>query len=494
AAISEAIQTLLGLDLVKALQSDLAIYRSRLLKSANPTAYDQEVAAIEAELTRLNAEKEKLVTDERHHQTVLDGIKNEIAQLQKRLAQKGGNYASQKAANDLRAHELESRHNALVTSIREECESPLPFALCPKLSRRLATELDAESLLRNYRVLDDELSRLQESVLASAGTKLANGTKKELGAFLETEFSRYREGRRPASDITELHSLSERDAALTIDCLTQQAPASARRLHTTLIELEEVTRELRVVKGDSEQAPEQLVLQDTFTELNQRNRDLGRTEEVKRKISEELRQVELAISAKEREREKILSRLDEAKDVAHKTATIQKLNTALSAYMHRLTQAKIAQLQSEVTECYNRLARKSDFVRRVDIDPETFAVAVIDKFGRSVPKEDLSSGEKQIFAISMLWGLARTSGRPLPVVIDTPLGRLDSDHRKNLIRNYFPHAGHQVLLLSTDTEVDVDLFKELSPAVSHCYHLKYDQEEARTTADNEYFWRETVTA
>jgi DNA sulfur modification protein DndD len=494
ASISEAIQTLLGFDVVKSLQSDLGIYRSRLLKNANPSAYDKETADVESELARLNAEKARLVTEERHQQTMVDGIKTEIARLQKHLSQKGGTYADQQASNNARASELESRHAALVAQVRNECDSPLSFALCPTLSLRLVGELEAESALRNFRILDGELSRLQQDVLASAAKKLPATQGQQLAGFLEQELVRYRDARRPSSEVVELHALSERDAALTVEFLTKQAPASAKRLHAGLAELEEVTRELRIVRTDLEQAPEQLVLQDTFAELSARNQDLGRTEEVKRKVTEQLRQVELAIANKEREKAKIESRLSEAKDVAHKTATIEKLNTALTNYMNRLTQAKIAQLQSEVTECYNRLARKSDFVRRIEINPESFSVAVIDKFGRSVPKEDLSSGEKQIFAISMLWGLARTSGRPLPVVIDTPLGRLDSDHRKNLIQNYFPHAGHQVLLLSTDTEVDVDLFNKLSPAVSHCYHLKYDQEEARTTAAEEYFWRETVTA
>ena len=93
-------------------------------------------------------------------------------------------------------------------------------------------------------------------------------------------------------------------------------------------------------------------------------------------------------------------------------------------------------------------------------------------------------------AISILWALSKTSGRPLPVIIDTPLGRLDSHHRINLVKNYFPHAGHQVVLLSTDTEVDKPLFDELKPYLSHCYHLIFDKAERRTHAKEEYFWKE----
>ena len=93
-------------------------------------------------------------------------------------------------------------------------------------------------------------------------------------------------------------------------------------------------------------------------------------------------------------------------------------------------------------------------VNRVVINPETFEIQLLDTEGKLVPKELLSAGEKQMFAISLLWALRDLSGKPLPVIIDTPLGRLDSDHREHLVHNYFPKVSHQVILFSTDTEID----------------------------------------
>ena len=75
------------------------------------------------------------------------------------------------------------------------------------------------------------------------------------------------------------------------------------------------------------------------------------------------------------------------------------------------------------------------------------------------------------------------------MIIDTPLGRLDSDHRHRLIDEYFPHASHQVVVLSTDTELDKRNFERLSPHVSHAYHLVYNQNEGNSSAEERYFWR-----
>ena len=87
----------------------------------------------------------------------------------------------------------------------------------------------------------------------------------------------------------------------------------------------------------------------------------------------------------------------------------------------------------------------------------------------------------------MLWALAHTSGRALPMIIDTPLARLDSEHRNALVERYFPEASHQVIVLSTDTEVDAKLLDRLMPAVSHTYRLDYNPDMRATTAIPGYF-------
>ena len=115
-------------------------------------------------------------------------------------------------------------------------------------------------------------------------------------------------------------------------------------------------------------------------------------------------------------------------------------------------------------------------------------ISLFDYSNTEIPKEQLSAGEQQMFAIAMMWALRQLSGRPYPVVIDTPLGRLDSDHRDNLVNQYFPHVSHQVILFSTDTEVDKSYFEELQSNISHSYHLEYDSLSGATSVNQGYFW------
>ena len=62
-------------------------------------------------------------------------------------------------------------------------------------------------------------------------------------------------------------------------------------------------------------------------------------------------------------------------------------------------------------------------------------------------------------------------------------------HRTNLVTNYFPRASHQVIILSTDTEVDEEFYAELSPYISHAYKLNYDPDKSSTMPTEGYFWK-----
>ena len=89
----------------------------------------------------------------------------------------------------------------------------------------------------------------------------------------------------------------------------------------------------------------------------------------------------------------------------------------------------------------------------------------------------------------MLDALAKTSGRKLPIIIDTPLGRLDSKHRKKLVENYFPNASHQVIILSTDTEIDEKYLASLNEHISHTIMLEYKGKESSSEIESGYFWQ-----
>lgn len=137
---------------------------------------------------------------------------------------------------------------------------------------------------------------------------------------------------------------------------------------------------------------------------------------------------------------------------------------------------------------FHQLLRKQSLVSGLTIDPQRFVVHLRNGNEKPLGPDRLSAGERQLLAVSLLWGLARASGRPLPVVTDTPLGRLDASHRTHLVERYFPHASHQMILLSTDEEIDDAHYEKLKPWISHSYRLSFQEDTASTAVSPGYFW------
>jgi DNA sulfur modification protein DndD len=141
----------------------------------------------------------------------------------------------------------------------------------------------------------------------------------------------------------------------------------------------------------------------------------------------------------------------------------------LERFRQRVVSRHIGSLENTIWESFQHLIRKPDLIGSVKIAKEDFKITLHDRAGAVIPFQILSAGERQLLATSILWALAKVSGRPVPLIIDTPLGRLDSHHRTHIVQRYFPVASHQVVLLSTDEEINGRYFKLIQPHVGRSY-------------------------
>ena len=102
--------------------------------------------------------------------------------------------------------------------------------------------------------------------------------------------------------------------------------------------------------------------------------------------------------------------------------------------------------------------------------------------GHELPMARLSAGERQLLATAVLSALIRERKGQFPVVVDTPLARLDKKHRRSLVQRFFSKISHQVLVLSTDEEVDEALLAEVAPSMSKSYSLEFSDDSRSTSA------------
>lgn len=174
---------------------------------------------------------------------------------------------------------------------------------------------------------------------------------------------------------------------------------------------------------------------------------------------------------------------DNARIVKYAAMSIE----VLREFKVRLQREKVEKLSSTATRCFLELVEKDSLVSEIKIDPSTLDVTILDLDGNELLKSQLSAGEQQMFAVAIVWALALTSGYKAPVIIDTPMARLDSSHRANFVTKYLPAASSQVMVLSTDEEVYGRYLDLVRDNVVDYYTLLYREEEQCTSIVHGYF-------
>jgi DNA sulfur modification protein DndD len=167
-------------------------------------------------------------------------------------------------------------------------------------------------------------------------------------------------------------------------------------------------------------------------------------------------------------------------------AKSKKSRQTLERYKNNLVQKQIKNLENLITDSYASMQRKEDRLLQFQILPDTFTL-IINENDKEVDVTDLSAGEKQLVAISILWALTKSSPKSFPSLIDTPLARLDSEHRQNIVKNYFPKTSDQVLIFSTDEEVYGKHYQVLKDSISHEYLINFDGNSKSSHFKSGYF-------
>lgn len=110
------------------------------------------------------------------------------------------------------------------------------------------------------------------------------------------------------------------------------------------------------------------------------------------------------------------------------------------------------------------------------------------KLYKKIEISRLSKGERQIFILALYWAIIEISGQDIPFVIDTPYARIDANHRRQISKKFFPNISSQVIILSTDEEINDEYYHIIKPYVSKEYLLINDEDENRTSIENHYFF------
>lgn len=482
AVLREAIRTLLGLSVYTRLGDDLTKHTDDIRRDADKITDDQlkQLEADEAKYNRLIKENRE---EQKELRTRLSQLEAEDDELEHEVRRIIGTGADSRDNLQREVAQAETQKRAANDEILRVAGELLPFAVAGKICDELREQIEGEERRRQWEAskarvhpqLDRIVYRVFHDPQSPRPKPDVTPPQRNFYAHRFTEEWESLFTPKPADAADEvLHELSAKDERAilgTLDQVSKQVLGTLRDLlrqrERASKRLQDASRELRnLPEDDSHVAGLFDRRRDSEAERQTLNRDIGRLDDDHARLERELKSVQERIT-------NFKQKLETADYDRERVNLARKVQDALGRYEKALQDRKLAELESRTTEMYSRLARKSDFVGKVRIDPYTFDVTVHDTRGHVREKRSLSAGEKQIYAISLLWGLARTSNVELPIIIDTPFARLDSAHRTRIAEHYFPHASEQVIILSTDEEIDQKYIELLEPFVGREYMIEH---------------------
>lgn len=486
--IGTAIHTLLGLDLVDRLEADLRVFERRKRAESLDAKGLEELKSAEATLQHIDDEEAAAAQQEGSLTNRANRLAQAVEKARDAYEAQGGGLFERHAELEAELRDLQDQRGAKQQALRELAAGPLPLLLIAPQLAELQQQVHHETEIRHAKVLSESLAERDAKLTALLKAEKASAALvKKISKHLSSERD---EVASTAGEELVIDADPGFEAEL-IQLRQHTLPATESEAARLLSEIDALTQKIDHVETELARVPAEDQIagyQERLTQAQKEHQQaLHELEEIRTRRASLRRQHEQASARVERLTSQNVDARFAEQDRERMLAHSPRVRKTLADFKTRVIRKHASKIESLMLESFQSLLRKTDLISGLTIDSSDFTVTLLDRHKQPLPFDRLSAGERQLLATSMLWGLARASGRPVPTIIDTPLGRLDSSHRKHLVTRYFPAASHQVLLLSTDEEIVGGYHQSIQPYVTRHYNLAHDEALGTTQIQPGYF-------
>lgn len=491
--LSSAIDELLGIGTIKQLSLDLNTLVTKNDKSIieknlkDSDSKDHETtSALVKKIEELNLSIEKVGIELAENRDNKKRNQNELEKVQLKLEKNGGRLWEQRA--DLESEKRGKTRDLihLKEQTNQLASGALPFIFVLPFLKNLKEQIKSdESIVANLR-FNEEINKYEDKLLLDIKSLELNSLD-SIRSIIDANKSN-RNARSMSEALFKLTLNSDDRLVTDLESLTYDCARDYETLKEKYIlishRIEFIDQELARIPEGNEIST---LLQN---ELKLKN-EISVYSDKLLVLQESLDEKKIAFSKCQEEYKIHLSKqaekLQETDESSRIKNHVNRVNTTLKQFQKKIHKYHLRGLERNILESMNLLMRKSSLISDIKINEEDFRIQVFNSKEQLVPPDRLSSGERQLLAVATLWGLAKSTGLNLPVVIDTPLSRLDSSHRTEIVMKYFPSAADQVIILSTDEEIDEKYYPLLKDSISNEYLIEFD-ENTETSRIVEGYW------
>ena len=481
AQMKDSIRAMLGIGVLDVLKSDLNKILKRTNKKLICSNTLAELQALRDEQNCLESELKKLAIGVDLQASKIQATKDKLEKLRNKYATKGGAAMEQRRSLMQQRYDLLSEMEQNQAALVELASGELPLVLLKDLIKKIKFQAEDEH----------HDSIMQEALLQLDDLLVEFSEKDPQKSSISREFISFVRDKSAADSTDTIYQLSDH-ALFQLTALAETLLEGSQQKATELLQQKEALQKaLDHVDSYLSLDINEKELQGILASIKKAETELVHLETNFSAIENRYHELQTVLATKEREYsiavESYLSDV-EASDDAERTLKYATMALAVTArYTTVLQSRKTDILGITITKCYQQLANKKNLIHRIVMNPETLDLKYLDILGKGVAKDSLSAGEKQLMVIAILWALAICSKKKLPVIIDTPLSRLDSMHRTSLVTTYFPNASAQTIILSTDSEIDRNYYNLMKDFIGDEFTLSYNEETQSTSILKGYF-------
>lgn len=542
--LKESLLSLCNFDTFDVLKNTI-ISNNRISKNSNTEIEKakENYIKLEEKLRELYLEEEILSNELQNVSNELEDLQQNKVKLDDEFRKKGGILAEERDSLNSRIIELELRRSIINQNIKDFCNEILPFLIVKNnlidLEKQLKTEND--SILYNH--LKDKLNvgyiknillgKIDDSILDPIAMTVSDSLVEDIKPYgYEDNF-------------TFIYNLSN-DENNTLSSLIRNLLTTDNQPTLDLFEeLRSIASELSNIRQKLNTSLEDNSLNDYLKSLSDLTTKIAKLSESKTLLSSKFEILTDKINTTTVERDKSKAKYTELLQANKVMDMSDNLILMLDDIISNLTDSKIKEIQNNFMNIFKKIIRKDNFIDFINIDDKFNVSLYINKMYSSLEIENLisnigydemekkfgelffqdlfkiynvenksellnaiknnmqsafldlrtkvdinnfSSGEKQIYILCLYWALIKSSDIEIPFIIDTPYARIDETHRNNITSEYLSSISNQVIILSTNTEIDEKAYKEIKPKLNGEYLIEYDDKNRKTIQTKGYFF------
>lgn len=476
--MKESIRTLLGINIVDKLEADIKRIKNKAEReNVHKFNFDES--------SRLRKAKEDAEAKLDKLDAKLSKIEERIVAVDKALevehinyTTKGGDIVEKKQELFQERAAINAKIQAASDNLIELAASALPLIMTKDLLKKIEVQVKEERQSKENEFTIRKVSELYNTYCLD---------NKSRGVDLFMEYLESNIKTRKVDDIFQMSDISYLQVCSLNDSILSELKTNAKKTMAEKAKLQKKADEIESylsVEID-EKAINRIYKKILELEKEKTNLEVDKADLIRQRPNLNGDVIKLTAEFNKYV-EDMLSFLELSDDNNRLIKYSHKVIDVLELYKIRLQEQKVGILAQTMTSCYKQLANKKNLISSIQMDPVTLDFCYYNEQGERVSKTRLSAGEKQLMVVALLWSLAICSKRKLPVIIDTPLSRLDSMHRIAFIKTYFPNASDQTIILSTDSEIFGEYYDALKDNVGDEFTLCYDDVEKRTSIKKGY--------